>query len=290
MKHHDAWGNKPQGVSRIKQGGANRRGVKESKNKKKPVRHLLPNVLFVKHGSQIAPPIASGPASALLQETRVVLEGSQHLRLRVVLHISFPTMRNHPAGDKVIIVGVELVLPPPPLLIGESVSEALILQDSRPIRNRASRHAGKATVHMGRCAAVEVPALQVQGAEEAPDALGEGGLASAAEALAGDDAAVLLVLFERSQDPGEEGAGPAHVVIGQEGDGGADFGDGAGHLTALVGVHDGEETDSGLGGWHGAQHLLGLLAIGFDGHQEQFEGLIVEDSADGLDQLVPVAV
>lgn len=133
--------------------------------------HSLPNVLLVKHRSQIAPPITSGPAGALLQETRVVLESCQHLRLWVVLHISFPSVRDHPASDKVIIVGIELVLPPPPLLIGERIGEGLILQNSRPIRNRSSRHAGKATVHISRRAAVEVASFQVQSAQEAPESL-----------------------------------------------------------------------------------------------------------------------
>ena len=58
---------------------------------------------------------------------------------------------------------------------------------------------------------------------------------------------------------------------------------------SLVGVGDAEETDARLVGRHRLEHLLGLLAIGINGHQEQLVRMIMQDGLNGLDELVTAA-
>lgn len=80
-----------------------------------------------KHAGQIASPIASRPSSALLEEFRVVLKSGLDFDFWMILNISLPAVRDHPTGDKVIIIRIELVFAKPPLLISEIVGENFVL-------------------------------------------------------------------------------------------------------------------------------------------------------------------
>lgn len=245
---------------------------------------------LAKHAGQIAAPIASRPSSALLEEDRVILQRSLDLDLGVVLDVGFPTVRNHPASNEVVVVGIELVLAKPPFFVSKGVGEAVVLQNLGPIGNGAAGQARNTTIHVGGGGAVKVAALQVESSEEVPEAFGKGGIDGSAQALAGHHAAVTLVSVERGQDPRQGSSRPADVVVGKDGNGSADLRDGPSHLTALVGVGDGEEANSGVEGGHGTQHLLGLFAIGLDGDQQQLCGPVVQDGADCLDQLVTTSL
>lgn len=245
---------------------------------------------FAKHAGQVAAPIASRPSSALLEEYRVILQCSLDLDLGVVLNVGFPTVRDHPARNEVVVVGIELVLAEPPFFVGEGVSEAVVLQNLGPVGNGAARQARHAAIHVGGGGAVKVAALQVQGSEEVPDAFGKGGIDGSTQALAGHHAAVTLVSVEWSQNPRQGSGRPADVVVGKDGNGRADFRDSPGHLTALVGVGDSEEANSGVEGGHGTQHLLGLFAIGLDGDHQQLGGPVVQNGADCFHQFVTASL
>ena len=89
----------------------------------------------------------------------------------MVLHVSFPAMRDHPTSDKIVVVRVELILSPPPFLVGEGVGEALVLEDLGPIGHRASGHAWQAAIQIGCSPAVKVASLEIESTQIAPDAL-----------------------------------------------------------------------------------------------------------------------
>jgi hypothetical protein len=245
---------------------------------------------FAKHASQIAAPIASRPSSALFEEDRVILQRSLDLDLGVVLHVGFPSVRDHPASNEIVVVGIELVLAKPPFFVGEGVGETVILQNLGPIGNGAAGQTRHTAIHVSGGGAVKVAALEVERAEEVPDAFGKGGIDSSAQALAGHHAAVTLVSVERGQDPRQGSGRPADIVVGKDSNGSADLRNGPGHLTALVGVGDGEEANSGVEGRHSTQHLLGLFAIGLDGDKQQLGRPVVQDGADCFNQLVTTSL
>ena len=203
-----------------------------------------PNVLFVEHAGQIAAPVAAGPAGTLLEELDVVFEGGLDFGFRVVLDVGLPAMRDHPARDKVVVVGIEVVLAKPPFLVGEAVGEDGILQDLSAIGHGPARETGQATIDVGGGGTVKVAAFEIQGGQKAPDALGPGWGGMSTETLAGADTAEALVDIKGSQDPGQDGWGPAHIVVGEDSDGGAYVRNGPDHLMALVWVGDGEKTDA----------------------------------------------
>src|ERR1700722_18289 len=67
---------------------------------------LPPNVPLVEQAGQVAPPIAPCPAKALVQELSIVLQCCLDFAFWVVLHVCLPTMRNHPAGDEIVIISI----------------------------------------------------------------------------------------------------------------------------------------------------------------------------------------
>lgn len=136
-------------------------------------KYLRPNMSLHKHAGQIAAPIAPGPPDALLEKVCVVGQRSLDFDLWMVLHVGFPAVRHHPAGDEVVIVRIELVLAEPPPFIGEGVGKCRILEDFGAIGDGPARHAGDAAVDVGGGCTVKVSAFEVQCAKEAPNALGE---------------------------------------------------------------------------------------------------------------------
>jgi len=87
----------------------------------------------MEQAGQVTPPIASCPAKALVQELSVVLQCGLDFAFWVVLHVCLPTMRNHPAGDEVVIISIELILAKPPFLVREAARELFGLQDVRTV-------------------------------------------------------------------------------------------------------------------------------------------------------------
>ncbi|EFE44247.1 hypothetical protein TRV_00979 [Trichophyton verrucosum HKI 0517] len=253
-------------------------------------RDLQPDDLLLDEGGEVAAPVAAGPADALLEELRVVLERRLDLGLRVVLEVGLPAVGDHPAREEVVVVGVELVAAEPPLLVGEAQGELAVLQDLGAVRNGPSRQARHPAVHVRRGGAVEVAALEIQGAQEVPRPLHrEQRRADPPQALAGGDAAVDGVLVERRQDPFELRPGPAHVVVHEDGDLGPHLRDCAHHLPPLVGLGDAQQLDPRPRGRHRRQHALRVGPVGVDGHQEDLVGLVQQDGPDGLLELLAAA-
>lgn len=139
---------------------------------------------------------------------------------------------------------------------------------------------------MGGGSAVKVPPLQIQGTQETPDALRKCRIDSPAQPLASDDSAKSLIGVEGCQNPRERSWRPAHVIVSKDSDLGPDLGDCSSHLTPFIGMHDREETNSGLESGHSFQHLLGLLAISLDGHEKELVRLVLENGPNRFDQIV----
>ncbi|KAI2018457.1 hypothetical protein LOZ48_006779, partial [Ophidiomyces ophidiicola] len=260
--------------------------------------HLQPHDLVLEQRGQVAAPVAARPAHALLQELGVVLERGLDLGLGVVLEVRLPAVRDHPAREEVVVVGVELVAPEPPLLVREAVGEGAVLEDARPVRHRAPGQARHAAVHVRRRRAVEVAPLQVQRAQEVPQPLrrqqrrarAAAAVRTAPQPLARRHAAVRRVGVERGQHPLELGGGPGDVVVDEDGDLGAHLGDGAHHLAALVGLGDAEQLDARARGRHGVQHAARGGHVGVNGDEDDLVRLVQQDGADGLLQLGAAAL
>lgn len=91
------------------------------------------------HTRVIASPIATSPTRALIEKFDVVLQRSLDLALRIVLDPCLPSVRHQPPSDKVIIVGVELVLTPSLSL--EAIQEQGALENLGSEGTGASGHA-----------------------------------------------------------------------------------------------------------------------------------------------------
>ena len=208
----------------------------------------------------------------------------------MVLHEGLPAVVYHPASDKVVIIRIQLIFAKPPFLIGETIGEPLILKNFGAISNTASRHARKATIHMRRGCTVEVSSLQVQGPQEVIDALRKGGRDCTAQSLTGYHATISLILLKGRQDPRHDGAWPTHVIVSEHCDCCAYFWNGPSHLAPLIGVSDGKQADSRLRGGHRIQHVLSLLSIGLNCHQQKLIGPVIKNCSDRLNQFIATAL
>lgn len=228
----------------------------------------------------VAPPVAAGPARALVQELCAVLQGGLDLALLLVLDPGLPLVAYKPASDKVVVVGVENVRTP--LLCLEALEEVVAGEDLGPISAGAAGHARGATVDVVGGGDLKVAALNVRRAQPVEDAGREGTLPHALDPLASTDTAHLGV-FERSQDPGHQSGRPCDIVVGHDGDLGGDFGEGLAHLEALVG--DGCRQNLHIGVGKRARHLLKgvVLVAGCD--EEEAMRLAGEDALEGRSEL-----
>lgn len=107
--------------------------------------------------------------------------------------------------------------------------------------------------------------------------------------MTGYHTAVPVVLFERGQNPRENGGWPAHVVVSKERNCGSHFRDRSGHLAPFIGVRDREQANSGFGRRHRAQHSLGSSSIGRDSHQKDLGGSVFQNRPDCLYQFLPTS-
>lgn len=266
-------------------------GCQKAKRKnEKGGKHLLPNVFVVEHTGQVTAPVAPRPACTLLQEFRVVFKSGLDFGLGMVLHESLPAVVYHPSSDKVVIIRIQLIFAKPPFLIGETISEPFILKDFGAISNTASGHARKATIHMRRGCTIEVSSLQVQSPQEVIDALRKGGRDCTAQSLTGYHTTISLILLKGRQDPRHDGAWPTHVIVSEHCDCCAYFWNGPGHLAPLIGVSDGKQADSRLRGGHRVQHVLSLLSIGLDCHQQKLVGPVIKNCSDRFNQFIATAL
>lgn len=118
---------------------------------------------------------------------------------------------------------------------------------------------------MGCGSTVEVSTFQVKSTEEIPDLLGKTRIDSPAQSLACNNTTVAFVSVKWSQDPWQCGSRPAHVVVGEYSDRSAYLGDCPSHLASFIRMGDREESNAVVEVCrHCFQHLLGILAIGFD--------------------------
>ena len=193
---------------------------------------------LVEQARQVTSPIAPCPSKALVQELSIVLQCCLDFAFRMVLHIRLPTMRNHPAGDEIVVIRVELILAEPPFLIGEASCELLILQNVRTIGDCTTRHARYPAIHVRSCSTVEIPSFEIQSAEEAIDSLRESWTKCSSKSLACHNSTKLLIL-KGSKHPQEGLAGPGDIVVRKDDDPGPDFRYSTCHLTPLIRLLDG---------------------------------------------------
>ena len=231
--------------------------------------------------SQIAPPIRAHPAQALAQILGVVLERRLHLALAVVLELDLPVVRKQPAGNEVVVVGIQEVVAPPGLVC-EAVGEVGVLQNLGPVCHCSAGETGQTAVDPVASGAVEIPPDQVDGAQELPDI----GAVEAAQLLVGPDAAHLGIL-KGSQDPFCELGRQPDIVVEQQGDLGLHLGYRSAQLPALVGLADGQDLDD-LGIAQLLDHLVDTLDARIGRDEQQLEGLQTVGALDRLLQLLQI--
>lgn len=247
-------------------------------------RNLRPNVAFGEQTGEVAAPVATSPAKALLQELRIVLQSCLDLAFRVILHVYLVLVVDEPASDEIVIVSVELILIKPPLFVGESVRKVDVLENAGTVGTGATRNAGHATVHVAGSSTVEVTAFEVEGTEETIDTLAESWVLSPAKTLACNDAAIDLGL-ERRQDPLQQLDGPVDIIISKDDDLGPNFWNGTSHLASLVGLLDGHASHATLlACGHLGNRLLSFAQIIIDRNENEFIGFVEQDRLDSADQ------
>ena len=74
---------------------------------------LPPDVSLNECTGPVGSDIAACPSRTLIEKLDVVLQRGFDLTLLVVLDPSFPSIRDEPACDKVVVIRIELILPPP---------------------------------------------------------------------------------------------------------------------------------------------------------------------------------
>lgn len=208
----------------------------------------------------------------------------------MILHVGLVTMIHHPPGQEIIIVGIELILSEPPLLIGEAVGEVDVLQDTSAIGTGTPGQAGHTAIHMGGCSTVEIAAFEIQSPQEAVDSLGEGGILSPSQSLAGDDTSVLFV-FKWCQHPFQGLNWPGHVIVSKDDDLGGDLGNGPGHLTSLVCLLDRHAANPMvLCGGHFGHGPLCFVQVPVDGDQDDFFWLVLENGGNGAFEFLSLTI
>lgn len=210
-----------------------------------------------------------------------VLKSSLNLTFVVVLNPSLPLVANQPAGDKVVVVGIQDPLPP--FLVSKPVKKIVALQNLRSVSASAARHAGCTAVHVVSGRDFEVSALDVGSAQPVPQTVSQGFIPVAADSLAGADATNLGV-FEGSENPWHEGRRPGHIVVGHDGDGGSNLGECLAHLKSLVGNGGIKDTDGGV--VEGLDELIERLAFVMRGNENQFSGLTSKNTLQRRSKLL----
>lgn len=201
---------------------------------------LPPHIFLNDQTRPVAPPVASRPSGALVEELHAVLQSRLKLTFSLILDPGFPLVTDEPSCDKVVVVGIENVVPP--LFPLKAVKELCTLQNLRAVGAGASRHARRAAIDVVGGGDLKVAALNVSGTQPVEDARLQVGVPLPANSLACSHATNLGVL-KRSQDPRHQGLWPFNVVICHDGDGGPDVRQCSTHLHAFVCNVSEENTD-----------------------------------------------
>jgi len=90
-----------------------------------------PNRSLENEGCEIRSPIAPSPAIALFQIFEIVFQRSLNLAAVVELNPGFPSVVDHPAGEEIVVIRIELTRSP--RLMCERMFEFCILQDMCPV-------------------------------------------------------------------------------------------------------------------------------------------------------------
>jgi hypothetical protein len=233
----------------------------------------------------VAPPVAARPPRALEQELGVVLERRLDLTLAVVLDPRLPPVRDQPPGDEVVVIRVQLELAPALRL--EAVQEQGALEDLGSEGAGPARHARGAAINAVGGRDLEVPPLDVGRAQPVVDAGRHGSRPDALDPLTGTNPPDPRIL-ERGQEPGQDRARPRDIVVGHDGDGGLDPGDGLAHLDALI--RDGGVEDADVGRLERLDKREELLILVRGGDEEELIGVTGEDALQSLPQLLEMIV
>ena len=173
------------------------------------------------------------------QEPPVGLHGREQLGLVAALHVSRPTVTDHPASQELVVPRVEMVFAEPEI-VGEAVDEIGVLENDGPVRGRPPREAGDTTVHVGGGGDLDVPDGQPEGGEHFPDGHP---VPNGLDTLGRPYAADFLVLKGR-EDVRQHGRRPDGIVVGEADDIGGALSDAFHHLETLVGEGDGHDADA----------------------------------------------
>lgn len=250
-----------------------------------PVLYLPNHVSLADKARPVAAPVAPSPARTLIEELDAILQSRLNLTLGLILDPGLPLVADEPASDKVVVVGIENVLTP--ALGFEALEEGLARQDLGTIGASAARHAGGAAVHVVSSRDLKVSALNVGGTKPVVDPGLPVTLGLAADALACADTTNLGV-FEGCEDPGDQGGGPRDIIVGHDGDGGADTRESLAHLEALVGNGCPEDADTDRRQSFG--ELLERLKLVSGGHEDHLVRMAgqnaVERGAELLEGIV----
>ena len=252
--------------------------------------NLRPYITFSEHAGNIASPITACPPQALLEELWVIFQSSKHFTFRMILHVCLVMVRNHPPGQEIVVVCVELVLTEPPFLVGKAIGEFDVLEDAGAVSAGAARQARYTSIHVSCGSAIKITTFQVKCPKESIYPLREGRMLSSSQPLTGDHAPVLLVL-ERSQHPLKSSDRPCNIIISKDDNLGGDLRDRSGHLTPFVCVLDRHTSDPLIiESRHFVHGSLGLVHILINCDQNQFLGLVLQDRGDGPLQFFSFAI
>lgn len=239
----------------------------------------------------IAPPIASGPPRALVEEFGAGLERRLNLAFRVVLHPRLPLVGDQPPRHVVVVVGVEDVLAP--FLVLEAVEEIVALENLGAVRASATRHARGSAVDVVGGRDLKVAPLNVGCAEPIVDA-GHKVAVHTLHALAGPDTSHPLVILKRRKDPGHERRRPLDVVVGHDRNCCLDVisVEGLADLEALVRLVDVQHFDLGLLGARSKRlgHLFEGLVLVPGGHEDELGRPACQDAHERLLEVLEAIV
>lgn len=157
-------------------------------------------------------------------------------------------MRDVPAGDVVVVIGVQgAELTEEEAFVGESREEGKALDDLGAVGRGASRDDKHAPVYPIGRADLEVMALQVDGPEHVPEGAEVEASFGATDALVGADDPNAGIL-ERGEDRGKEFRGrPKYMIIQKNCNCGIGGLHAVGYLEALVSMFGGLDADGGVG-------------------------------------------
>lgn len=118
--------------------------------------------------AQVGTPCISCPPQDLLQKAPIGLHCAKQLGLLAALHVRRPSVADHPAGEKLVVARVELVLPHP-VVVREAVQERRVLQDDCAICGGAARQARDAAVNVRRRRDLNVADGEAERGQNLPD-------------------------------------------------------------------------------------------------------------------------